>query len=417
MSLLIRNIKELLQVQEPAPRYIAGAGMKQLPVLRNSYLMITDGLIREFGSMDRCPESASEIIDAGGSVVMPSFCDPHTHLVYAAGREQEFADRLQGLSYEEIAQRGGGIINSAMRLRRMPEEELYENSMLRIREIIYQGTGAVEIKSGYGLNLDSELKMLRVIRRIRESSPITVRATFLGAHAVPPEFRGNQDGYVDLIVKTMLPKVAAEGLADFVDVFCDRGFFTPNSTSRILEASSRLGLVPKVHANELDFSGGVQVAVRHKALSVDHLERSGPDEIEALQDSGTMPTLLPGASLFLGLPLPPAREMIEAGLPVAIASDFNPGSSPTGNMMLMMALASIRMSLLPEEVIHAATINAAYAMGVEDILGTITPGKKANLIITRPVSGYTFLPYAFGSDLVDQVVLNGKRVINKTPTL
>jgi imidazolonepropionase len=414
MRLLIQNIKQLIQVQHPAPEFVAGSGMKILPVLNDSFLAIENGIIESYGGMEACPEDADDIIDAEGRVVMPAFCDSHTHLVYAASREQEFIDRLRGLSYEEIAHRGGGILNSALKLRQMPESELYEQSMGRISEIISQGTGAVEIKSGYGLDLESELKMLRVIRRIKETSPLTVKATFLGAHAVPVEFKGNQDGYVDLIIHEMLPRVSSEGLADFVDVFCDRGFFTPDNTSRILDATGKLGLPAKIHANELDFSGGVQVAVRHGALSVDHLESSGPDEIQSLLGSGTMPTLLPGAALFLGLPLPPARQMIDAGLPVALASDFNPGSSPTGNMMLMMALASIRLKMLPEEVIHAATINSAYAMGVGGMLGSISPGKKANLIITRPVPGYSYLPYAFGSDLIEKVILDGTVIVDKS---
>ena len=411
MSLLIRNIKELLQVQEPASECVAGSSMKELPLLRNSYLLVEGERITAFGSMDECPDNATQVVDATDRLVMPAFCDPHTHLVFAASREQEFVDRIRGLSYEEIARRGGGIINSAMKLRIMREEELYESSMGRIREILSQGTGAVEIKSGYGLDLESELKMLRVIRKIRDTSKLTVRATFLGAHAVPPEFKGDQDGYTDLIINKMIPRIAREGLADFVDVFCDRGFFTPDNTSRILEAAAHFGLRPKIHANELDFSGGVQVAVKHQALSVDHLEHSGIEEIDALKGTGTVPTLLPGAALFLGLPLPPARQMIDSGLPVALASDFNPGSSPTGNMMLMIALACIRMHMLPEEAIHAATLNAAYAMGVSAGLGSISIGKTANVIITKPVPGYAYLPYAFGSQLVEQVFLNGQRVI------
>ena len=308
MRLLIQNIKQLIQIQHLAPEFVAGSGMKILPVLNDSFLAIENGMIESYGGMEACPEDSDDIINAEGRVVMPAFCDSHTHLVYAASREQEFIDRLRGLSYEEIARRGGGILNSSLRLRQMPESELYEHSMERIREIISQGTGAVEIKSGYGLDLESELKMLRVIRRIKETSPITVKATFLGAHAVPVEFKGDQDGYVDLIIHEMLPRVSSEGLADFVDVFCDRGFFTPDNTSRILDVAGKLGLPAKIHANELDFSGGVQVAVQHGALSVDHLESSGPDEIQSLLGSGTMPTLLPGAALFLGLPLPPARQ-------------------------------------------------------------------------------------------------------------
>jgi imidazolonepropionase len=339
---------------------------------------------------------------------MPSFCDSHTHLVYSGSREQEFVDRIRGLSYAEIARRGGGINNSALRLRNATEDELYHEALIRVQEIMAQGTGAVEIKSGYGLDTDSELKMLRVIRRLRETTPLTIRSTFLGAHAVPPEYANNQDGYVDLIVDEMLPKVAASGLADYVDVFCDHGFFTVDNTSRILEAAGIYGLRPKIHANELDFSGGIQTGIKYNALSVDHLEYTGQDEINALLGSNTMPTLLPGAALFLGMIWPPARTMIDAGLPVALSSDFNPGSSPTGNMMLIMALGCISMKMLPEEAIHAATINSAYAMGIEHQLGSITRGKKANLIITRTIPGYAYLPYAFGSDLIEQVILNGQ---------
>jgi len=387
--------------------------MSHLNLIENAWLLIEDGLIGDYGPMNTCPVKSGYVIDAEGKIVMPAFCDSHTHLVYSGSREQEFADRIRGLSYEEIAQRGGGINNSALRLRKTSEDELYREALLRASEIIGQGTGAVEIKSGYGLDTESEMKMLKVIRRLKETTPLTIRSTFLGAHAVPPEFVHNQDGYVDLIIRDMLPKVAAEGLADFVDVFCDRGFFTVESTSRILEAAAGFGLRPKIHANELDFSGGVQTGVKFNALSVDHLEYSGAGEISALLGSRTMPTLLPGAALFLGLIRPPAREMIEAGLPVALASDYNPGSSPTGNMMLIVALACICLKMLPEEAIHAATINSACAMGVESQLGSITRGKKANLIITRPIPGYGFLPYAYGSNLIDTVILNGQIIENK----
>jgi imidazolonepropionase len=416
MDLLIKNISQLVQILEQGTERVAGNDMSRLNILENSWLGIRDGLIAGFGPMTAgLPECKSEI-DAAGKLVLPAFCDSHTHLVYAGSREQEFVDRIRGLSYEEIARRGGGINNSAMRLRRTPEDVLFREALVRVNEIISQGTGAVEIKSGYGLDTESELKMLRVIRRLKESTPLTIRATFLGAHAVPPEFAGNQDGYVDLIINDMLPRIAAEGLADFIDVFCDRGFFTVESTSRILEAAAGFGLQPKIHANELDFSGGIQTGVRYDALSVDHLEYTGDEEIGALLKSRTMPTLLPGAALFLGLTHPPARKMIDAGLPVAVASDFNPGSCPTGNMMLMMGLGSICLKMLPEEVIHATTINSAYAMGVEKKLGSITPGKMANLIITVPAPGYSYLPYAFGSDLIDTVILNGDIIQTKNPT-
>jgi imidazolonepropionase len=409
MDLLIKNINQLVQILEPDVQWIAGDQMRHLKILENSWLAINNGLITDYGRMENCHCQGDTEIDATGKVVMPAFCDSHTHLVYAGSREQEFVDRLNGMSYEEIAIRGGGINNSAKRLRNTSEEELYLEARSRITEIIGQGTGAVEIKSGYGLNTESELKMLRVIQRLRETMPVTIKATFLGAHAVPSEFR---DGYVDLIVDEILPKVAEQGIADFVDVFCDKGFFTIENTSRILEVATRYGLIPKIHANEMALSGGIQTGVRFNALSVDHLEYTGKEEITALMGSKTMPTLLPGAALFLGMIWPPAREMIDAGLPLALASDFNPGSSPTGNMMLILALGCISLKLLPEEAIHACTINSAYAMGVEKQLGSVTKGKIANLIITKPISGYTFLPYAFGSNLIDMVILNG-RVIEK----
>jgi len=338
---------------------------------------------------------------------MPAFCDSHTHLVYAGSREAEYVDKIKGLSYEEIARRGGGILNSARRLQLASEQELFDSAWLRLEEIQSLGTGAVEIKSGYGLTTESELKMLRVIRRLREESPITIKATFLGAHAVPAEYKGRQSDYVDLVINEMIPVVAGEGLADFIDVFCDKGFFTPQDTERILMAGIKHGLKPKIHANELDFSGGVQVGVKYDALSVDHLERSGEEEIQALLQSDTMPALLPGAALFLGLPYPPARQMIEAGLPVTLASDFNPGSSPSGNMQLVMSLGAILLRMLPEEIINAVTINGAYAMGVDDQLGSISKGKKANLFITKPIPSYAFLPYAYGSNKVEKVILNG----------
>lgn len=413
MDLLIKNIKQLVQILEPGKRWVAGSEMSKLSLIENSWISIRDGHILDYGPMDLCPKVLEDEIDASGRVVMPAFCDSHTHLVYSGSREQEFVDRIKGLSYEEIAQRGGGINNSAIRLRKASEDELYEEALLRIKEIISQGTGAVEIKSGYGLDTESELKMLRVIRRLKKTTPITIRSTFLGAHAVPPEYLNNQDGYVDLIINEMLPRVAEEGLADFADVFCDRGFFTIDNTSRILEAAAQYGLRAKIHANELDFSGGIQVGVKYNSLSVDHLEYTGQEEIRSLTGSGTMPTLLPGAALFLGLIWPPARAMIEAGLPIALSSDYNPGSSPTGNMMLILSLGCICLKMLPEEVIHAATINSAYAMGVESELGSITRGKRANLIITRPVSGYSFLPYAYGSDLIERIILNGRIIENK----
>ncbi len=408
--LLIRNIKQLLMTGYAGAAKITGPEMTRLGMLEDAWLLIRNGRIDRYGLMaDGAPEGGfKKILDASGSLVMPAFCDSHTHLVYAGSREREYRDKVMGLSYEEIARRGGGILNSARLLHETPEEALYEQSLARVQEIVSQGTGAVEIKSGYGLNTEDELKMLRVIRKLKETAPLTLRATFLGAHAFPVEYKKNREAYVDLVIHEMIPRVAGEGLADFIDVFCDRDFFTPQQTDRILLAGMKYGLRAKIHANELDYSGGVQTGVKYNALSVDHLEFTGQEEIEILKESDTMPTLLPGASFFLGLDDPPARKIIDAGLPVALASDFNPGSSPTGNMFLMMSLGMIRLRMLPEEVIHATTLNGAYAMGVEDELGSITPGKKANLILTKPVPGYEYLPYAYGSDLVEKVILEGR---------
>ena len=415
MSLLITGIKTLL-LAEPAPRpMVAGTEMATLNTLDRAWLFVKEGKIVDFGGMGepglqeiRGREAGLLELDASGRLVLPAFCDPHTHLVYAGSREREYTDRIRGLSYEEIARRGGGILNSAALLRKTGEEELYLQSLPRVREILRQGTGAVEIKSGYGLDTESELKMLRVIRKLKENSPLDIRASFLGAHALPEEYRDDPDRYVDLVTGEMIPAAAGEGLADFIDVFCDRGFFTVDQTERILEAGVSHGLRPKIHANELDLSGGVQAGVKYGALSVDHLEHMGEEEIEALRGSGTMPTLLPGAAFFLGQSYAPARRLIDAGLPVALASDFNPGSSPSGNMKLVMSLACTQMRMLPAEALHASTLNAAYAMGLQDTHGSICRGKKANLIITREVPGPEYLPYAYGSDLVDKVILNGR---------
>jgi imidazolonepropionase len=334
--------------------------------------------------------------------------------VFAGSRELEYEDKIRGLSYEEIAKRGGGILNSTRLLGRTSEDELFEQAQPRIREIIRSGTGAVEIKSGYGLDTENELKMLRVIRALREKSPVSITSTFLGAHAIPAEYKGRQEEYVDLVISEMIPRVASEGLADYIDVFCDRGFFTVEDTDRILNAGMKYGLRPKIHANELDFSGGIQVGVKYNALSVDHLEYTGEEEINTLLESDTMPTLLPGASFFLGLIYAPARKMIDAGLPVAMASDFNPGSSPSGNMQFVLSLGSIAYRMLPEEAINAVTLNGAYAMGLQDELGSITKGKKANLIITKEIPSYEFLPYAYGSNKVEKVILNGGLIVNKS---
>ncbi len=414
-KLLIRNIKTLTGVEYPGRERLKAAGeeMKQLGTLDDAFLLLDEGEIRKFGPMTECqylPETGGdlEVIDATGRLVLPCWCDSHTHLVFAGSREQEFVDKIKGLSYEEIFRRGGGILNSARRLHDASEELLFEQALARLAEITAYGTGAVEIKSGYGLNVEDELKMLRVIRRLKETSRLTIRSTFLGAHAVPLEYKGRQEDYVRLVIDEMIPRVGEEKLADFVDVFCDKGFFTPEETRLMAEAAARYGMVPKIHANELDYSGGVQAGVAMGALSVDHLEYTGPEEIEALKGSRTMPTILPGAAFYLGLPLTPARQMIEAGLPLAMASDYNPGSSPSGNMQFVLSLACIKYKLLPEEAINAVTLNTAYAMGISQTHGTIAVGKWASVIITKPIPSLAYLPYSFGENKVETVILGGK---------
>ena len=418
MKILIRNIKELIGVDDLSRLIVSGSEMKELHTMEHAYL-ITDGeWIASYGLMENLENDSHnkeiiKTIDATGKMLFPSFVDSHTHLVYAGSREIEYGDKIKGLSYEEIAKRGGGILNSAKLLHHTSEDDLYNQALVRINDIIAMGTGAVEIKSGYGLTAEDELKMLRVIRRLKETTPITIKATFLGAHAVPAEFKGNQSGYVDKVINEMLPKVAEEQLADYVDVFCDKGFFTVEETDRILAKAAEYGLRPKIHANELDYSGGIQVGVKHNALSVDHLEYTGDAEIESLLNSDTMPTMLPGAAFFLGMIYGPARKMIDAGLPLALASDFNPGSSPSGNMQLIVAMGCIKYKMLPEEVIHATTINTAYAMGISDELGSIAVGKRANLWISKPMPTYQYLPYSYGDNKVDTVILNGEIIERK----
>lgn len=409
---IIENIAKLVQVEDDAPRkWVAGKEMAALRCIDNAFLLIEDGKIANFGPMGKAPQAGVAVrIDAKGGMVLPSFCDSHTHLVYAGSREIEYIDKIRGLSYEEIAKRGGGINNSAKRLHETSEEELFEGAMARIEEIVHRGTGAVEIKSGYGLNTEDELKMLRVIRRIRETGRLTVRATFLGAHAVPLEYKGRQGEYVDLIINEMIPRVAAEDLAEFIDVFCDEGFFTPEETERMLMQGMKYGLKPKIHANELARSGGIQAGVKYGALSVDHLEYTGDEEIAALLESDTMPTLLPGAAFFLGMENPPARKMIDAGLPIAMASDYNPGSSPSGDMKFVVSLGCVKLRLLPEEAINATTINSAYAMGLSDTHGSICRGKVANVYITVPIPSYEYIPYAYTARLVDRAFINGQEV-------
>jgi len=408
MRLVLKNIARLLVAEyEPEP-IVAGAEMEQINTLEDAWLVIEHDKIACFGTGEVLPFPDDEVMDCKGGLVMPAFCDSHTHLVYAGSREKEYEDKIRGLSYEEIAKRGGGILNSAALLSETSENELFEQSLPRVREIIKSGTGAVEIKSGYGLNTHDELKMLRVIKRLNEDTPLTIKSTFLGAHALPSVYKSDPDRYVRLVIEEMIPAVASEDLAEYIDVFCDRGFFTVEQTSRILEAGSKYGLVPKIHANELDFSGGIQVGVKHAARSVDHLEFVGSDEIEALKGGNTMPTLLPGASFFLGLSYAPARLLIEAGLPLALASDYNPGSSPSGNMELIMSLGITQLRMLPNEVLNAVTRNGAYAMGVEKELGSITPRKAANLIITFPMPGFGFMPYSYGTSQIREVIINGQ---------
>lgn len=411
MKILIKNIKTLVQVDANDRSRVCGAEMKKLPCIDNAWLAIDNGLIADHGKMEDFPGisdwSNLTVIDAADKLVFPSWCDSHTHIVYAGSRDGEFVDRLNGLSYEQIAQRGGGILNSAERLRKSSEEELVQSALLRLNEITKQGTGAVEIKSGYGLNVESELKMLRVIKKLKELSPLTIKATFLGAHAVPAEFKGNKDKYIKLIIDEMLPRIAEEKLAEYCDVFCEQNYFTKEESIKILEAGLKHGLKPKVHAEQLSNSGGVEAGVHCKAISVDHLEYVGEKEIELLKKSNTMPTILPGAQFFLQLPHPPVRKIIDAGLPVAIASDYNPGSSPSGNMNLMIALSCIQYKMTPEEAINAATLNTAYAMDLSATHGSIAIGKKANVFITKEIPAYSFLPYSFGSNLIETIIING----------
>ena len=416
MKTLILNIKQLVQTELSPRKWVAGKDMARLGILENAYLLVEEDKIAGFGKMEDLNRevvyAGGDIvkeIDATGRLVMPSYCDSHTHLVYAGSREIEYIDKIRGLSYEEIAKRGGGILNSCERIRKASEEELFDAAYDRIQEIAGFGTGAVEIKSGYGLDTESELKMLRVIRRLKAETPLLIKSTFLGAHAVPLEYKGRQTEYVDLIINEMIPMVAAEELADYIDVFCDKGFFTVEDTDRMLNAGMKYGLRAKIHANELDYSGGVQVGVKYNAISVDHLECMGEEEIACLLESETMPTVLPGAAFFLNMPYSPVRKMIQAGLPVALASDYNPGSSPSGNMKFIMSLGCINYKMLPEEVINATTLNSAYAMGVEEEAGSIAVGKLANFYITTPISGIEYLPYAYTADLIEALFLKGEQ--------
>lgn len=413
MRLILQNIKELVQVDTKNRLWVAGKSMAEVQHINNAFLIVQDECIESFGPMDMLQPFEFEAddfimeIDCSGKMVLPSYCDSHTHLVFAATREKEFVDRIKGLTYEEIAKNGGGILNSAVKLQQMSEDDLYWQAMGRLEEIMMQGTGAVEIKSGYGLTTESELKMLRVIRRLKQHSPLMIKSTFL-AHAYPMEYRSRREDYLSILINEMIPQIASEELADYVDVFCDRGFFTPQETERILMAGNTYGLKGKVHANELANSGGVQVGVKNGVLSADHLEFVDDEEIAALMDSETMPTVLPGAAFFLNLKLAPVRRMIDAGLPVALASDYNPGTSPSGNMNFIQSLGCLKYGMTPEETLNATTINSAYAMGISESYGSIAQGKVANLFITKEMEDYSVIPYSFGSNLIETVILSGE---------
>ena len=411
MQTLIINIKELLQVRENHIDKVSGDEMAILPTLKNAFLLLENDVIKDFGLMENCPKiNIDKTIDATGKIVLPTWCDSHTHIVYAGNREQEFVDRINGLSYEEIANRGGGILNSAKKLNETSEEEIYNQSKKRLEEVISQGTGAVEIKSGYGLTVEGELKMLRVIKKLAENYPITIKSTFLGAHAFPKEYKENHSGYIDLIIDEMLPKIAEEKLADFIDAFLETGYFSVEETERIMEAGKKYGLISKIHVNQFTAINGIEACVKHDALSVDHLEVVTDEDIEALKNSKTIAVALPSCSYFISIPYTPARKMLNAGLPLALASDFNPGTTPSGNMNFVVATACIKMKMTPEEAINAATINGAYAMDVSKTHGSITKGKKANLIITKPLNSFYEIPYCFGSNLIESVIINGKKI-------
>lgn len=410
MATLITNIKQLVNVREES-KLLRGKELSALPTIENAYLIVEKGMIAEYGSMQNLKPQTSnfeQMIDATGQFILPCWCDSHTHLVFAASREEEFVDKIKGTSYEEIAAKGGGILNSAKKLNTMSEDELFDLSWKRLNDVIKLGTGAIEIKSGYGLSVEGELKMLRVIKKLKERSPIPIRSTFLGAHTYPLEYKENHQGYIDLIVNEMLPVIAKEKLADYIDVFCETGFFSQEETEYIGKAGMRYGLKSKIHANQLNFSGGVEAGIKLGAISVDHLETVNGDIIDKLSKSDTIGTLLPTAAFFLRMPFQPARQIIDAGCAVALASDYNPGSSPSGNMNLVVAMSCIGMKMLPEEAINAATVNGAFAIELQKEVGSITVGKKANLIFTEPIPSLTYLPYSFGSNLIDKVMINGQ---------
>ena len=412
MKTVIKNISELIQTEESPRKWVEGKEMSKISTIKDAFVEYENGTITSFGSMEDWEGiedwNNTEIIDAEGGMVFPAFCDSHTHLVFSSSREEEFVDRINGLSYEEIANRGGGILNSAEKLRNTSEDELYEISLKRLNNLIQMGTGAIEIKSGYGLTLESELKMLRVIKRLKENTEATIKSTFLAAHAIPKKYKNNKEGYMDLVINKMLPKVAEEKLADYIDIFCEKGYFTVENTIRLLEAGKKYGIQAKTHVNQFNSIGGVEASVNLGALSVDHLEEMEEEDYTALINSECMPTILPSCSFFLGIPYGPAKEMIEKGLPVALATDYNPGSTPSGNMNFVSSLGCIQMKMTPEQVINATTINTAYAMGLEKELGSICVGKKANFFITNEIPSYAYLPYSFGENVIDKVILNGK---------
>ncbi len=411
MKVVIKNIAELVQVEDHIQEKVSGYSMKKLGTIKDAFLCMEDGIITDFGPMENLQGihnwNNTEVIDADGGMVFPTWVDSHSHLVFAGTREEEFVDRINGMSYEEIANRGGGILNSAKKLSQTNEDELYEQAAIRLKELIKMGTGAIEIKSGYGLSTESELKMLRVIRRLKNTFPITIKATFLGAHALPVEYKNNKQDYLKLIEEEMLPKIANEGLADYIDVFCEKGYFSVENMEHIVNAGKHYGLIPKVHVNQFNIIGGVPSAVKLGALSVDHLEVVNQEDIDALKNSTTMPTLLPSCSFFLNIPYAPARKIMNEGLPVCLASDYNPGSTPSGNMNFVVSLACIQMKMNPEEAINAATINGAYAMGISQSEGSIAKGKKGNVFITKQIPSYAFFPYNFGHNTIKKVFING----------
>jgi len=412
MKVLFKNIKQLLQIRDVHEVKISGSDMKELPCISNAYLLVENGFIKAFGEMAQCPTLDAEVVDATGKMLLPSWCDSHTHIVYAGNREGEFVERIKGASYEEIAANGGGILNSAKQLQSLPEDELYAQSATRLEEVISLGTGAIEIKSGYGLTVDAELKMLRVIKRLTADYTIPIRSTFLAAHALPAEFKSDRKAFLESMTGEILEVIKKEQLAQYIDVFCETGYFSVEEMVDVLMAGREFGLIPKVHVNQFTAIGGVKAAVDLDALSVDHLELLNSDDLEALKGSDTMPVALPGCSYFLGIPYTPARDIIDTGLPLALATDYNPGSTPSGNMNFAVSSACIKMGMTPEEAINAATLNGAYAMGLEEEVGSITVGKRANLILTKPINSYGVLPYAYGSNLIEQVYVNGKPWIN-----